>query len=125
MVHSREDFEAAVEASQILFGKGTTDSLRKMSENTFLSVFEGVPVFDVKKEFILNGITISDLCAVQTQVFPSKGEVRRAVQGGGLSLNKEKIENAEMIVNGNFLLNGKYLLIQKGKKNYSLLRIVG
>ena len=124
MVHSREDFDAAVEASQILFGKGTTESLRKMNESTFLSVFEGVPVFDIKKEFIMNGLTVSDLCAVQTQVFPSKGELRRLVQGGGMSINKEKIENPEMIVNSDLLLNGKYLLIQKGKKNYSLIRVV-
>jgi tyrosyl-tRNA synthetase len=124
MVHSREDYDAAVEASQILFGKGTTQSLRKMGESTFLSVFEGVPVFDIKKELIAEGLTVSDLCAVHTQVFPSKGELRRLVQGGGMSINKEKIENAEMIVNSDMLLNGKYLLIQKGKKNYSLIRVV-
>jgi tyrosyl-tRNA synthetase len=96
-----------------------------MSENTFLSVFEGVPVFDIKKEFITSGVTISDLCAVHTNVFSSKGELKRLVQGGGLSINKEKIDNAEMIITTDHLLNGKYLLIQKGKKNYSLLRIDG
>jgi tyrosyl-tRNA synthetase len=124
MVHSREDYESAVEASQILFGKGTTDSLRKMTEPTFLSVFEGVPVFDLKEEIILPGVSIADLCAVHTNIFPSKGELRRLVQGGGLSINKEKIDNAELIINSEFLLNNKYLLIQKGKKNYSLIRIV-
>ncbi|MBA4322504.1 MAG: tyrosine--tRNA ligase, partial [Odoribacter sp.] len=99
-------------------------SLRKMTEITFLSVFEGVPVFDLKKEIISKGVTVADLCALHTQVFPSKGELRRLVQGGGLSINKEKIENADLTVNSDFLLNGKYLLIQKGKKNYSLIRVV-
>jgi tyrosyl-tRNA synthetase len=124
MVHSRNDYEGAVEASQILFGKGTTESLRKMTESTFLSVFEGVPVFDVKKDVIDKGVSISDLCAEQAHVFASKGELRRLVQGGGLSINKEKIENADKILDQESLLNNKYLLIQKGKKNYSLIRII-
>jgi tyrosyl-tRNA synthetase len=123
MVHSRNDYDGAVEASQILFGKGTTESLRKMSESTFLSVFEGVPVFDIKSEIIAKGVSIADLCAEHSQVFASKGELRRLIQGGGLSLNKEKIENADMIIGSDYLLNGKYLLVQKGKKNYYLLRI--
>jgi tyrosyl-tRNA synthetase len=124
MVHSRNDYEGAVEASQILFGKGTTESLIKMNENTFLSLFEGVPVFDVKKEVIYKGVSISDLCAEHTQVFSSKGELRRLVQGGGLSINKEKIENAEKILGQESLLNNKYILIQKGKKNYFLIRVI-
>jgi tyrosyl-tRNA synthetase len=124
MVHSPEDFESAVDASQILFGKGTTDSLRKMTESTFLSVFEGVPVFDLKKEIILPGVTVADLCALHTDIFISKGELRRLIQGGGLSINKEKINNPELIINSGSLLNSKYLLIQKGKKNYFLIRIV-
>jgi tyrosyl-tRNA synthetase len=124
MVHSRSDFDGAVEASQILFGKGTTESLKKMSENTFLSVFEGVPVFDVDMEIINNGVTISDLCAEYSSVLSSKGELRRLVTGGGLSLNKMKIDNPEMIVDQNLLLNNKYLLLQKGKKNYFLIRAI-
>jgi tyrosyl-tRNA synthetase len=124
MVHSRDEYDGAVEASQILFGKGTTDSLRKMSEATFLSVFEGVPAFDLKKEIISSGVTITDLCALHTQVFSSKGELRRLVQGGGLSINKEKVDNADQTVTSDSLLNGKYLLVQKGKKNYSLIRVV-
>jgi tyrosyl-tRNA synthetase len=123
MVHSRSDFDGAVEASQILFGKGTTESLKKMTESTFLSVFEGVPVFDVKMEILLNGVSIADLCAEHTQVFTSKGELRRLVQGGGLSLNKEKIENPDAIIPKESLLNDKYLLVQKGKKNYYLIRV--
>ncbi|MCX6255928.1 MAG: tyrosine--tRNA ligase [Bacteroidia bacterium] len=123
MVHSRADYEGAVEASQILFGKGTTESLKKMNESTFLSVFEGVPVFDIKMETLRNRITIADLCAEHSQVFASKGELRRLVQGGGLSLNKEKIDNPEIVVGPESLLNNKYLLIQKGKKNYYLIRV--
>jgi tyrosyl-tRNA synthetase len=123
MVHSRADYDGAVEASQILFGKGTTESLRKMNENTFLSVFEGVPVFDVRMEILQKGVTVADLCAEHSQVFTSKGELRRLVQGGGLSLNKVKIDNPEMVVGPESLLNNKYLLVQKGKKNYYLLRI--
>jgi len=123
MVHSRSDYDGAVEASQILFGRGTTESLKKMSESTFLSVFEGVPVFDVKMELLANGVTIADLCAEHSLIFASKGELRRLVQGGGLSLNKIKIENPEMPVGMELLLNNKYLLIQKGKKNYYLIRV--
>lgn len=124
MVHSSEDYDAAVEASQILFGKGTTESLKKMGESTFLSVFEGVPVFDVKNEILQNGVTIADLFAEHSQVFASKGELRRLVQGGGLSLNKVKIENPDMVVGREMLLNDKYLLVQKGKKNYYLIRVI-
>lgn len=123
MVHSRSDFDGAVEASQILFGKGTTESLKKMTESTFLSVFEGVPVFDVNMAILINGVSIADLCTEHTQVFTSKGELRRLVQGGGLSLNKVKIENPDAIIPKESLLNDKYLLVQKGKKNYYLIRV--
>jgi tyrosyl-tRNA synthetase len=123
MVHSRNDYEGAVEASQILFGKGTTESLKKMNESTFLSVFEGVPVFDVKTDILQKGVTATDLCTVHTTVFPSKGELRRLIDGGGFSINKVKIDSADSIFNSGSLLNGKYLLIQKGKKNYYLIRV--
>jgi tyrosyl-tRNA synthetase len=95
-----------------------------MSESTFLSVFEGVQVFDIKKEIVLNGVTIADLCVEHCQVFPSKGELRRLVQGGGLSINKERIENSEIMVKTESLLNNKYLLVQKGKKNYYLISLI-
>ncbi|HKK42963.1 MAG TPA: tyrosine--tRNA ligase [Bacteroidales bacterium] len=121
-VHSREEYEGAVEASQILFGKGTTESLKKMSESTFLSVFEGVPVFDVPRDVFANGVSVTDLCVDHSQIFSSKGELRRLVQGGGLSLNKVKIEDADFTVSPELLLNNKYLLVQKGKKNYFLIR---
>ncbi|TNF38070.1 MAG: tyrosine--tRNA ligase, partial [Bacteroidetes bacterium] len=124
MAHSREDYDAAVEASQILFGKGTTEQLQRMDESTFLAVFEGVPMFDVSSAVISQGVTISDLCAVHTKVAESKGEFRRLIQGGGVSLNKGKVDNAEMIITPEHLLNNKYLLLQKGKKNYFLIRAV-
>jgi tyrosyl-tRNA synthetase len=123
MVHSRADYDGAVEASQILFGKGTTESLKKMNESTFLSVFEGVPVFDIKMEILLSGVTIADLCTDHSQVFASKGELRRLVQGGGFSINKEKIDNPDVLIKTESLLNNKYLLLQKGKKNYYLIRV--
>jgi tyrosyl-tRNA synthetase len=124
MVHSRDDYEGAVEASQILFGKGTTESLKKMNENTFLSVFEGVPVFNVNRNLIESSVSIADLCAEHTQVFTSKGELRRLVQGGGLSINKEKVDNPDKTLGQESLLNNKYLLIQKGKKNYFLIKVI-
>ena len=123
MVHSKAEYEGAVEASQILFGKGTTESLRKMNENTFLSVFEGVPVFDIKLDILKNGVTITDICTEYSQVFSSKGELRRLIQGGGFSINKVKIDSADSVLNSESLLNGKYLLLQKGKKNYFLIRV--
>jgi tyrosyl-tRNA synthetase len=124
MVHSAEDFESAEEASQILFGKGTTESLRKMDESTFLSVFEGVPVFDIKKDIIQKGVSVISLCSEYSGVFSSKGELRRLIQGGGLNINKVKIDDPEQIIGTESLLNGKYLLIQKGKKNYNLIKVI-
>jgi tyrosyl-tRNA synthetase len=124
MVHSREDYESAVEASQILFGKGTTESLKKMTETTFLSVFEGVPTFDVKKEIIINKISFTSLCTEHSGIFPTRGELRRLIQGGGVSLNKVKIDNPETEINSGHLLNSKYLLVQKGKKNYMIIRAI-
>lgn len=124
MVHSRGELDAAIEASQILFGKGTTESLKKMSESTFLSVFEGVPSFDIKKQTLAEGMTFTTLCTEHSQVFPSKGELRRMVQGGGVSINKTRVENPDQLITEDLLLNGKYLLIQKGKKNYFLIRFL-
>lgn len=121
MVHSKEEYEMAVEASQILFGKGTAEQLRKLNESTFLSVFEGVPQFTVSKNEIISGVNVVDLLAEKTAVFESKGELRRTISGNGLSINKDKINNSELLVNEEFLINGKYILAQKGKKNYYLI----
>jgi len=124
MVHSHNEYLSAVEASQILFGKGTTESLKRMNESTFLSVFEGVPVFDIQTGEFENGISLTLLCTDHSGIFQSKGELRRMVDGGGVSVNKERVVDPEMIINKDYLLNGKYLLVQKGKKNYFLIRVL-
>jgi len=124
MVHSKEDYESALEASEILFGKGTTETLSKIDESTFLSIFEGVPVFDIEFNSLRSGINILDLLTEKASVFPSKGELRRTIQGGGVNLNKQKIESAEMTVNETFLMNKKYMLVQKGKKNNFIIRAI-
>jgi tyrosyl-tRNA synthetase len=121
MVHSREEYEMAVAASQILFGKGTAEQLHALNESTFLSVFEGVPQFNISKSELEAGINIIDLLAEKTEVFPSKGELRRTIKGNGLSINKEKIGNPDLIVDSKFLIGDKYILAQKGKKNYFLI----
>ena len=121
MVHSREDYDLAVEASQILFGQGTAELLNKLDEETFLSVFEGVPQFKISAKELEAGIKVVDLLAEKAMVFPSKGELRRTVQGNGLSINKDKVTDAELIIDSGFLIGKKYILIQKGKKNYFLL----
>lgn len=122
-VHSKEELENAIEASQILFGKGTTESLAKLDERTFLSIFEGVPQFELKKSVIDGGANVVDLLAEEVSVFPSKGELRRLIKGGGVSINKQKIDNADSEIDGTYLLNGKYLLVSKGKKNNYLITV--
>ncbi len=121
MVHSSEDYDAAVEASNILFGNSTADALKKLDEDTLLSVFEGVPTFEIEKSDIDNGIKAADLLAEKVKVFPSKGELRKLVQGGGVSINKNKLASPEETIDASYLLNDKYILVQKGKKNYFLL----
>ena len=120
MVHSETDYNTAVEASQILFGKGTKEMLEKMDEKLFLSVFDGVPTFKISKDELSAGIILTEILAVKTQIFPSKGEARKMIQAGGLGINKEKVSD-DLTLNNTFLLNQKYVLIQKGKKNYYLL----
>lgn len=124
MVHSEEDYHTAVAASKILFGKATTEELKNLDEKTFLSVFEGVPMFDIERAKIDTGVNVLDLLAVETQVFSSKGELRRLIKGGGVSINKEKITNDEIFITTDRLLNDKYILIQKGKKNYFLIKTI-
>jgi len=121
MVHSVEDYEAAVEASEILFGNSTAESLRKLDEDTLLAVFEGVPTFEISRDAIRSGIKMIDLCTEKAAVFPSKGEMRKMVQSGGVSLNKERITESDMLVGEDNLLNDRYMIIQRGKKNYFLL----
>lgn len=121
MVHSREAYDAAVEASEILFGKSTTEQLRKLDEATLLDVFAGVPQYHVERSRIATGISLVDLLADATDIFPSKGELRKTVKAGGVSLNKEKIADAEQTVGEDDLLSDRYLLAQKGKKSYYLI----
>ncbi len=121
MVHSVEDYEAAVEASSILFGNSTAEALKKLDEDTLLSVFEGVPQFEISKDALKDGVKAVDLLTEAAAVFPSKGEMRKLVQSGGVSLNKEKLQIFDEIIDSSKLLSGKYLLAQKGKKNYFLL----
>lgn len=122
-VHSESDYEAAIEASQILFGKATTEALRKLDERTFLSVFEGVPQFEISKTDLENGIGVIDFLAEKTQIFASKGEARRMLKDNGVSLNKTKVKDSYSVSEED-LLNQKYILVQKGKKNYFLVVIV-
>jgi len=121
MVHSQEEYEMAVEASGILFGEGTTDSLKKLREDVFLAVFEGVPQFEITPSGMERELL--ELLAQDTGVFPSKGEARRMVTGGGLSVNKQKISDPNHRITRKDYINGKYLLVQKGKKNYYLIRV--
>lgn len=120
MVHSQKDYETAVEASNILFGKATKENLLKLDEATLLAVFEGVPVFEVEKDKVL-GARAVDLLAETTKCFASKGEMRKLTQGGGVSINKEKLDVFDREISGNDLLNGRYVIVQRGKKNYFLI----
>ncbi len=124
MVHSEDDYEAALEASNILFGNATSNSLKKLDKETFLSVFEGVPTFQIAKSEIEAGIPVLDFLAEKTAIFPSKGEARKTIQGGGVSINKTKVSAIDMIVNSNEVLNGAYILVQKGKKNYFIVEVM-
>ncbi|WP_346690696.1 tyrosine--tRNA ligase, partial [Alistipes sp. Marseille-P5061] len=120
MIHSREEYEKALEASNILFGSSTSEALRRLDEQTLLQVFEGVPQFRIARSE-LGTLPFIELCAGRTNIFPSKGECRKMVQGGGVSLNKEKVTDPMRIVTEEELIAGKYLLVQRGKKNYYLV----
>ena len=121
MIHSEEEYRKAVEASGILFGNATADALRRIDERTFLQVFDGVTQFEVPASTLAGGVNFIALCTEHASVFPSKGEARKLIQGGGISLNKEKVTAVDAIVSASDLISGKYLLVQKGKKNYFLI----
>lgn len=124
LVHSRADYAAAVSASAILFGQGTKEQLQTLDEGTLLSVFEGVPQFEISRDILNAGVKIADLLTEHAAVLPSKGELRKLIAAGGLSLNKEKVASPDDLVTKEQLIAGRYLLVQRGKKNYYLL-IVG
>lgn len=120
MVHGEQEYRNALDASSILFGNATSEALKSLNEQTFLSVFEGVPQFELRKEQLPSDII--EMMAVITSVFPSKGECRKMIQGGGLSINKEKVTDIAYTLTAEHLLDSKYILVQKGKKNYFILK---
>lgn len=123
MVHSKEACEMSMEASEILFGKATAETLAKLDAATFLSVFEGVPVFKISGDLLMAGIPVIQLLTDSTGIFASKGELKRLIQGNGLSINKSKEIDSEAIISHKQLIAGKYLLIQQGKKQYFIIEI--
>ena len=122
LIHGVEEYDNAVAASRMLFGNSTSEALRKLDEKTFLAVFGGVPTFDVPAAKLPCGI--QDFLAVETQVFPSKGECRKMILGGGVSLDKDKVTDPDYQVSEKDILDGKYILAQRGKKNYYIINIV-
>ena len=121
LIHGEEAYNSALEASQILFGNATSESLRKIDERTFLSVFEGVPQFEISASDLKAGISIVDFLADKTSIMSSKGEARRALKSNAISINKEKVTGEDAIINEGHLIDGKYILAQSGKKNYFLI----
>ena len=121
MVHGQEELDKAIRASQILFGKASAEDLRSLDEKTFLAVFDGVPTFNVAKDKLPMGVL--DFLAVETQVFPSKGEARKMIQGNGFSINKEKMTDINRQVGEGDIIDGKYILVQKGKKDYFIINV--
>ena len=123
MVHGQEGYDMAVKASRMLFGKSTAEELRSLDEKTFLAVFDGVPSFSIDRGRLPVGIL--DALAVETSIFPSKGEVRKMIQQNGLSINKEKFTDIAGQLTEDDIIDGKYILVQKGKKDYYIINVNG
>lgn len=121
MVHSEADYNAAVEASEILFGNSTADVLHRIDEETLLAVFDGVPQFEIDRAGLDEGIPAISFLVETAQIFPSKGEARKTIQAGGVSVNKEKLTAPDNIITADNLLNDRYIIVQRGKKNYFLV----
>ena len=121
LIKKIDDLNKAVEASNILFGNASTEALRSLDEDTLLAVFDGVPQFEVSREVLAVGVKAVDLTTDHAAIFASKGEMRKLVQGGGVSVNKEKLAAFDQLISTENLLNDKYILVQKGKKNYYLI----
>ena len=124
MVHSEKDYDAAIEASQILFGQSTFESLAKLDEQTFLTVFDGVPQYEISYENIANNVNIVEVLTSVSNIFQSKGELRKLIAGGGLNINKQKVSTPEQTISSANLLNDKYILVQKGKKDYYIIKVI-
>lgn len=124
MVHSREEYDLAVQASEILFGRSSVETLHKLNEETFLSVFEGVPMAEVSKDKLSASIGLMDLLVGECKFFNSNSELRKLIQSGGVSLNGEKVTDFQYQPTSADLLNDKYMLIQRGKKNFFLVKMV-
>ncbi len=123
-VHGETEYNTAIEASNILFGNATAQAFEQLNETTFLDIFDGVPQFTVSKSELETGINLVDFLAEKTQVFPSKSEAKKMLAGGGVSINKQKVENIDAPITAAQLINGKYLIAQKGKKNYFLITAI-
>ena len=121
MVHGEKEYENAVSASQMLFGKSTSEDLRKLDERTFLAVFDGVPTFEISRDKL--PCPVQDFLAVETSVFPSKGEARKMIQGNGVSINKDKFTDPAGMIGEEHIIDGKYILAQKGKKDYFIIKV--
>ena len=121
MVHGEKEYENAVAASQMLFGNATSEALKSLDERTFLAVFDGVPTFEISADKLPCGII--DLLSVETSVFPSKGECRKMLQGGGVSINKEKVTDINAVITADNLVDDKYIVAQKGKKSYFIIKV--
>lgn len=121
--HSGKDYETAVKTSEFLFGNGSLEFLAELEHDGVLEVFDGVPQFEISRDQLIQGINVLDLLAVDTQVFPSKGEARKMLQGGGVAINKEKINDIELAINTTHLISDRYLVAQRGKKNYFLIMV--
>ena len=125
MIHGEEEYNLAVEASNVLFGDASIDTFKKLDDNTLLSVFDGCPTFNINKDIISGeGIKLLDLAVENAKVFKSKGELRKLIMNGGVSLNKSKVTTSDKVITNSDLINDKYLIFQQGKKKYSLV-VVG
>ena len=122
MIHGEQEYENALAASRMLFGNSTSEELRKLDERTFLAVFSGVPTFELKKDSLPRNIV--DFLAVDTSILPSKGEARKMVQAGGISINKDKVSDISREISAGDIIDGKYILAQKGKKNYFIINVI-
>ncbi len=119
--HSEKDYETALKTSEFLFGNGSLEFLNELDHQSVLDVFDGIPQYTISREELTQGINILDMLAVKSAIFPSKGEARKMTEGGGVSLNKEKVATIEQVINTDYLINNNYIIAQRGKKNYYLI----